>query len=128
MKDVKAPRGYEKMDVEWNVDPTRSATQLAAMVPTGWQFYELNRENDKAVITYIRPLPKQDARAILVSVRVESDVYNDDGMEKIRREFDRRLKKLIEECIDTAPIGIGDGPIDHRNFKVTASTTLVKHA
>lgn len=51
----KIPDGYESMDMEWAVDPHRSALSLASQVPVGWQFFELNRKNTKAVVTYIRP-------------------------------------------------------------------------
>jgi hypothetical protein len=43
------------MDVEWTVDPHRSAMSLTSQAPVGWQFFEPNRKDTKAVVTYIRP-------------------------------------------------------------------------
>lgn len=49
------------MDMEWKVDPKRSALSLADQVPIGWAFFELNRTMDRAVVTYIRKLERGQA-------------------------------------------------------------------
>jgi hypothetical protein len=54
-KKTKIPDGYESMDMEWVIDPHRSAVHLAQQVPVGWRFFQLNRKDTKAVVTYIRP-------------------------------------------------------------------------
>lgn len=54
-KKTKIPEGYESMEMEWVVDPHRSAVSLVSQVPVGWQFFELHRKDTKAVVTYIRP-------------------------------------------------------------------------
>ena len=56
MKTPKIPEGYESMDLEWAIDPKRSALSLMGATPAGWQFFELNRKDTKVVITYIKPL------------------------------------------------------------------------
>lgn len=59
-KKIKIPEGYESMEMSWQVDPRRSAMHLASAVPTGWMFFELNRKNTTAIVTYIRPRTKDE--------------------------------------------------------------------
>lgn len=53
----KIPNGYESMDLTWEVDKYRSAASLVSTAPVGWRFFQMNRKNTVAVVTYIRPLP-----------------------------------------------------------------------
>lgn len=62
--------------------------------------------------------------SIEIKFVVSSDVYNPEGMEKLRLGLRRGMLPYIHNCIDEAPIGIGDGPIDHKNFKVEGDIKL----
>ena len=55
-KKPKIPPGYEAMELQWEVDPHRSATHLAQQVPVGWAFFQLDRKDTLATVTYIRPI------------------------------------------------------------------------
>jgi hypothetical protein len=54
MKKRKIPKGFEATQIEWSIDPFKSATHLLSACPEGWQFFELIRKDTKATITYIR--------------------------------------------------------------------------
>ena len=119
MSKVEAPRGYETMDVEWNVNESRSALHLAEAAPTGWQFYELNRSKDKAVVTYIRK--KEVVKAdVSATAWVSSEFHGRDEMEKVRDVISERLKGFIEDCIKDAT----GKPA--RDFHVTYNTTIAR--
>lgn len=60
MQKRKIPKGYEATQMVWDIDPFKSALQLAFACPEGYKFFELIRKNTKATITYIRPIQSHE--------------------------------------------------------------------
>jgi hypothetical protein len=61
---------------------------------------------------------------ICLNLEITSRVHTNVVLEAIRVELRRRALGFVFDAIDTAKFGIGDGPVDHKNFHVTGEITL----
>ena len=62
--------------------------------------------------------------SIQITLNVSSDVYNEESMEKLCVRLRKNMLPFVFRCVDETPIGIGDGPIDHKNFNVDGDIKL----